>query len=484
MGKITIDLRDYGGAPELGYELLSVIPYAYKLHKEGKLAGTVSTKDTACLYHFSPNHYECPDLQRGWKFTEKYRKEHFPNIQIHQNQLDWSQWSRLDYGYIFQGAAITFPKETIVICNRYNVEWGEKPINFFPLDVLRQLFITLQDNYQIVYCNLGGIPELTKYDDDAPAMQLGDYDMIKKEFPKVIHIYDLHKEKGISINNTQMRVFAGCSKFITMNGGYGIWASYMGGENIIYSKRCRELTVNSFYSWYWKLGRGNVTHVDTHESLLELVKQKWVDKLPLINILLRTSHRPQTFDRALNSILSQSYKNVRVIVGCDNQESFNYALKAKCNPILYKPYGQPIKQGLAPYYGSPFGPNVYFNRLAKMVRLGIVVYLDDDDYYLTDDSLMKIAKAYKDPLSFITWRVLAKDGKRIVPSDFNFTLAPYPEPGDFSGLGYAHHIDKFKRWTPWRRGDYRQGVEFYRDVNTGRAEIVRIDEVLVAAGRP
>ena len=41
---------------EFGYELISVIPYAYYLHTKGKLTETRSGNDTESLYYFSPKH--------------------------------------------------------------------------------------------------------------------------------------------------------------------------------------------------------------------------------------------------------------------------------------------------------------------------------------------------------------------------------------------------------------------------------------------
>jgi hypothetical protein len=477
---MILDLRKYGGIPELGYELLAIVPYAKHLMQKGMLEGTISGRDTAPFYSFSPNHIEDETLERHWKYTAVYANDDFPNIKIHKPQLNWKLWKSPDYKRYYHQQLITFEKETIVICNRYNVEWGEKPINYFPLDVLRKLFDMLQDQYQIVYCNLGGIPELTVYDDNAPAMRLGDYEMIKKEYPKVIHIYDLHKKKNMSINYTQMRVFAGCKKYITMNGGYGIWASYMGGENIIYSVRCRELQTNSFYNWYWKLGRSNIQHVDSHENLIEMVKQKWVEKLPLINVLMRTHNRKMKFHKAVKSITDQTYKNVRIIVGCENQYSFNYTQNRPVNAVLYKPYDKFIPFAMPPFYGKALPANMYLNRLAKHTNLGLITILDDDDFYVKKTALETIARNYVNYMDLVVWRIYGKDD-RIIPCDDNFLMNPFPTPGDFSGASFAVHHERWVDWEPYRRGDYRVGVRYFRDAFYGNSEIKRINEVLVKA---
>lgn len=477
---MILDLRKYGGVPELGYELLSIIPYAMKLNSQGLLEGTVSGRDTAPFYYFSPNHVEDDTLERSWKYTALYADAGFPNIRIHQPQLDWSQWKRPDYnGYNYR-RGISFEKETIVICNRYNVEWGEKPINFFSLDILRKMFDMLKDDYQIVYCNLGGVEELKKYDDNNPAISLGDYQMIKKEYPQVLHIYDLHKKYNLSINETQMRVFASCKKYITMNGGYGIWASYMGGENVIYSVRCRELNVNSFYNWYWKLGSGHVTHVNSYDSLIEMINQKWVQKLPLVNILMRTNNRKMKFQKAVKSITEQTYKNVRIIVGAENQESFNYTQNRPVNAIQYKPFTKELPIAFPPFYGSPLPANLYLNRLHKIVNLGIIVILDDDDYFVDENALYTIAQRWERLEDLILWRIYGKDD-RVIPNDVNFHEMPYPVPGDFSGSSFAIHYERWKAWEPYRRGDYRVGVHLFRQNYYRKVDIKKIDKVFVKA---
>ena len=57
----------------------------------------------------------------------------------------------------------------------------------------------------------------------------------------------------------------------------------------------------------------------------------------LINILIRTSSRPHYFDKCIESILNQEYKNYRVIVCYDTEDSKSYIEKysAKCNLYYY-----------------------------------------------------------------------------------------------------------------------------------------------------
>jgi hypothetical protein len=45
---------------EFAFELLAVVPYAYWLHRRGRLQLTQACADTSCLYYFSPEHQELP----------------------------------------------------------------------------------------------------------------------------------------------------------------------------------------------------------------------------------------------------------------------------------------------------------------------------------------------------------------------------------------------------------------------------------------
>lgn len=56
-------------------------------------------------------------------------------------------------------------------------------------------------------------------------------------------------------------------------------------------------------------------------------------ELPQICIITRTHDRPNFFRRTMESIQCQSYPYITSIVGCDNSDSFNYALRYYCEKI-------------------------------------------------------------------------------------------------------------------------------------------------------
>ena len=97
----------------------------------------------------------------------------------------------------------------------------------------------------------------------------------------------------------------------------------------------------------------------------------------LINILIRTSNRPELFARCLHSIRTQTYKNIRIIVSVDSD--INY-VPDDIDTIRVK-----AEKRFPAYY------NLYCNELKKRVTDGWFFFLDDDDYLINDTCLEEIA---------------------------------------------------------------------------------------------
>lgn len=438
---------------EFGYELISVIPYAYYHYTQGNLKGTRSGNDSDPLYYFSPKH----EINTEERKFENIKYVDCPNAWIHKPYLDKAQFAIPDYKKRFANTQFKFEKETIVICNRANIEWNYKMINYFDVDTLRKLFDLLKDDYQIVYINVEGRKEL--YDGIEPE-KIGDFELLR-EYPDVINFHDIVFD---SWNEAQLKVFANCSKFITMNGGHSILASYFGGENIVMSKRgkiqSRELDegVNSFYSFYHEFSGSRTVHVENEKELLKRVKLQWIDKEPIVNILLRTSNRPEYFSSCIESIENQTYKNVNVFVSLDNK-SDKYTINSKVYPVRVEKNSN-IRTRNKPDYGIPFPANSYFNELHKHVKSGLILYLDDDDQLTDKNSLKKIVKEYKKGNELIFWRV--KIGKRIIPNDLNFGKEPVCR--DISGIGLAFDHKYKIDWQPYKLGDYRVARDLFKTI--------------------
>lgn len=91
--------------------------------------------------------------------------------------------------------------------------------------------------------------------------------------------------------------------------------------------------------------------------------------MPLINILIRTSNRPAAYRRCMESIETQNYPNLRIIVSYDNPAALQYTGHGT---YLIPVYRQP----------GEFSYNLYCNDLKDAVTDGYFLFLDDDDQLL------------------------------------------------------------------------------------------------------
>ena len=446
---------------EFGYELLSAIPYSYELYLRGELTETESGLGSGPLYYFSPNHKINPE-KRSWYNTEKARLEGLPYTNIHQPEQPNKFFPC--YKEHYANDEFKFDKPLLCICNRYNIEWDVKPINFFDEDMLDWMFTNLKNQYEIIYFPVS-IPE--ELQDNAHSMKLRDEEIAKKHniktFPSLL--------KGRSWNEVLLRVFANCESFVTMNGGYSILASFFSGTNIIYSKQgtpeTREIKNRSFWRWYPNINNVRTLHVPDYDKLKSKIRSLYIDKIPCLNILVRT-HRPNYLKNCMNSIISQDYDNINVVFICDNEKGVKCTRQYNgrlvevikdCNKSE-KPYGDD--------YGKFFPYNSYLDEVQKMVE-GYIMFLDDDDQFTKADSVKLIMNNIKRD-QLVIWKVNLND--KIVPNhSFGKSIQLY----DVTGIGICYHSSQiqYTDWTPWKRADYRTAKKLSENL-----EVKWIDDVL------
>lgn len=101
---------------------------------------------------------------------------------------------------------------------------------------------------------------------------------------------------------------------------------------------------------------------------------------PLINILIRTSYRPAQFTRCLESIQAQTYRNIRVIVGFDDDRALEYIPRELELMWLKEDHSIPY------YY------DLYCNDLKLAgVNDGWFFFLDDDDILTSPTVLQQLS---------------------------------------------------------------------------------------------
>lgn len=122
----------------------------------------------------------------------------------------------------------------------------------------------------------------------------------------------------------------------------------------------------------------------------------------MINILIRTSFRPNKFKLLVNSILNQTFKDIKVIVSYDNDEALSYIpnefekIKVSKNQVI------------------PFFYDNYCNELKNLVNEGWFMFIDDDDVLLDHTTLERVYKEIKGKDGIICQ---FSRGGRIKPSD-------------------------------------------------------------------
>jgi len=110
-----------------------------------------------------------------------------------------------------------------------------------------------------------------------------------------------------------------------------------------------------------------VYHYYRHYSRTE--KHILSDKL---TVVIRTHSRPTMFERCITSVLKQTHPNIEIVVGVDNQESYDYAIQSPAKVIRVKPVKKTSDKN--------FPANGYISELIEGITDGYILVLDDDAY--------------------------------------------------------------------------------------------------------
>ena len=171
----------------------------------------------------------------------------------------------------------------------------------------------------------------------------------------------------------------------------------------------------------------------------------------MINILVRTSDRPNYFNECIESIRMQHYEKYRIIVGNDNDDSY-------CDHFRPVKLIKQERKDTRIQTAIHFPYNLYFNELYKHVKTGYVLCLDDDDCLTRPDSLQIIAN-HLSPDMAVFWKVNCNG--RLIPSDENWQKHPVCK--DFSTIGMcfpAKYIPMLQ-WDEFKQCDYRIGSRLF-----------------------
>ena len=257
---------------EFAFELLAVVPYAYWLHRQGRLAYTISTHDTRCLYYFSPDHEERAVPRSYVPVTEWPTGE--PGLLVRWDRkafpwrLDTSRWLPPPYREVYRDERFRFDRPTCVVCNKASDErylWRGFAVNYIDNDLLLELIGKLRERYQVVYDR----PRAADIVNDHQSIrEIGDIEAIRAAYPDVLTIQDLHaRHPELGFNELQLRVFAGSERFVSVLGGSAYLASWFGGVNVVYARRGWEVTCGAYERWFDRFSGARVVAAATPDEL-------------------------------------------------------------------------------------------------------------------------------------------------------------------------------------------------------------------------
>jgi hypothetical protein len=266
---------------EFGFELLAVIPYAYWLHRQGRLKFTIATADTRCLYCFSPDHEERAVPRRYVPITEypagQAGKRHYDHLGF-PAVLDTRQWLPPPYKQLFGNDRFRFAKEGCVIFNKTSDEaylGAGFAVNTFDEELLLALIAKLRPRYQVIYNRPRAADIVT---DHQEIREPGDIAAVKRRYPDVLTMQELHRDNAdLSFNELQLNVLSNCDKFVSVLGGGAYLASYFGGTNVVYARQGWEVSCSAFENWFHRFSGARVVSTGTPRDLLRAVQRELVE---------------------------------------------------------------------------------------------------------------------------------------------------------------------------------------------------------------
>ena len=186
-----------------------------------------------------------------------------------------------------------------------------------------------------------------------------------------------------------------------------------------------------------------------------------------INILTRTSNRPNGFKKCANSIKNQTYDNINHIVSYDNDDDLGYinrfdVTKIKINRDEIIANDTSVDPKNSNFWFSPH--NLYCNSLLDSVEDGWIMFLDDDDMLIDESVIGEIVSNIIDEDTILIWQMQYPDG-RVLPDVASYQ-SKKPRLGGIGSPCFLFH-SKWKnvaRWDAYKCGDFRFLDKIYNKI--------------------
>jgi hypothetical protein len=194
------------------------------------------------------------------------------------------------------------------------------------------------------------------------------------------------------------------------------------------------------------------------------------DILPVMNILMRTSGRPNGFKRMYDNIKSQTYGNINLIVGVDDDASKEYVLNEGIPDSNIIQFDRPERENTQhmPY-------NLYFNDMVRMCKPGWIWFVDDDDIIPSDTTVETIMKNCRHKNYVYLFKTDVDYINKTIPStSFGKDIVI----GDVATPCIVHHthLSSNAIWEDRRCGDFNYLTKFKESIGIKRFKW--IDEII------
>jgi len=189
---------------------------------------------------------------------------------------------------------------------------------------------------------------------------------------------------------------------------------------------------------------------------LNLIEQQYRDLQKLefknnenkLNILIRTSKRPDLFKQCIESILSQKYTNYHIYICYDHMECYEY-VKKYLNGNITSFFVE--TESLEKYKF-----NLYNNQLMDKVEDGFILFMDDDNIYTHDLCFKIINENIESYDTILIWKFMRPD-KLVYPKHINnIKLGEI----DTTMICFHSKYKNLSRWNDCQCGDFF----FYSDL--------------------
>uniref|UniRef100_A0A7S0KX08 Uncharacterized protein n=1 Tax=Asterionellopsis glacialis TaxID=33640 RepID=A0A7S0KX08_9STRA len=252
---------------------------------------TIGRPGTKYLYYFSKEH----SIQKS-QGNEPQRSSHrLPkdspfgeSPHFNNDKFPTSGWVPPPYTNFFKMTNLKLDKPLLIISNKYTMEWDDGPINHIPIDSLFEILKFLTPRYHIVYnrfkdprledklevqLNKNGMSEIAPYHDK---------EMIKRFFPSVVFFEELSENLDTDdVNLLMFALGAEAERFISVQGGNSVIASFFGGTNIIHAVKGPEVNwksdIGGDFSYYHRFSNATIRVEQSGKSFCRAVKEDFVE---------------------------------------------------------------------------------------------------------------------------------------------------------------------------------------------------------------